>query len=68
MTNETQTICHRLNGIEYQLKRIADALDAQTPAPPPKLYARSRNTNRGEVDEHHKTVHADDQNVDRLRR
>ena len=32
-----ETIGHGLNGIEWQLKRIADALESQTP-PPQKLY------------------------------
>ena len=32
-----ETIGHGLNGIEWQLKRIADALESQT-LPPQKLY------------------------------
>ena len=45
-----KTICHRLNGIESQLKRIADALDAQTP-PPQKLYELNVNVPFQETEE-----------------
>ena len=40
-----ETIGHRLNGVEWQLKRIADALEAQT-LPPPKLYEPNREPGR----------------------
>jgi len=45
-----ETIGHGLNGIEWQLKRIADALEAQTP-PPPKLYELNVNVPFQETEE-----------------